>query len=288
MYKRRDPINEYKSDIKSKFKQEQLGLYSSFLQNPSRAKLRKLCVERMKENKSNDDLNSFKLFTGFEFKDFTNIKMSEKTDKFRPIESFFLDDSDLSDLITLEMAAILVDFHPRPFKKFSKNENLTIVQELEVLDTSYQSLRKEDTSLIKEHFLKNEEIKKPNKIKKYLIGFIIAIGFLGTTYTTNMIFFNKPQCMVWDNNTYMKVDCDNSSTHFFNETIPYNEIQFQLKKIELNDSMTFFKGNIPLYFYAKVNGKVEFFNQMGVHPETGKYLKPVTSYIINEHVKKSD
>lgn len=281
MFKKKDALESYKDAIKSKFNEEQLGLFSSFLQNPSRAKLRDFCVERLKNNPTLDDLQSFKLFTSFDFEQYTKSKMSKLTDKFRPIENFFQGKSDLVDLTSLEMAAILVDFKPRPFKKYAKLDMIPLNQKVDLLDANKQT----PTELVKENS-ENKQPQKQSKLKKYALPLFVAFGILGATFTTNQLLFNLPQCMVWQNDKYVKIACEESSENFQGEVIPFDEKQFLLKKITVSDSTVFFKGNKPLYFYGKVNGKVEIFNQLGYHPLTGKYLKPVTPYIINKYVKK--
>ena len=70
------------------------------------------------------------------------------------------------------------------------------------------------------------------------------------------------------------------------EIVPFNENQSQLIKIEVTDTTTFFKNGKPLYWYCKVNGKPEFFNTHGLHPETKNALKPVSEYIIEKYVKQ--
>ena len=68
--------------------------------------------------------------------------------------------------------------------------------------------------------------------------------------------------------------------------IPFDENTSSLKKINVSDTTTFFKGDKAIIWYSKVNGKPDFFNGPGYHPITGKGLKPVTIYIINKYVKK--
>ena len=94
--------------------------------------------------------------------------------------------------------------------------------------------------------------------------------------------------MQWQKNHYEVVDCTNENQQGLlkqYDIIPFDENQCKLIKIEVSDTTTFFKNGNSLYWYCKVNGKPEFFNTHGVHPETGKALKPVTEYIINKYIK---
>ena len=117
---KQNDFEAYKKAVKLRYEEEKNGNYSSFLLQPSRANLRKLCVERLKENPSLDDLNSFKIFIGFEFKPENRNKLKEETDRFRTIENFLKGSSDSNDVEVINLAAILVDFTPRPFLKFVK------------------------------------------------------------------------------------------------------------------------------------------------------------------------
>ena len=65
MTTKHDALEEYKKAIRLKFEEEKGKEYSSFLIVPSRAKLRQLCIERLKHNNSIDDLKSFEIFLVF-------------------------------------------------------------------------------------------------------------------------------------------------------------------------------------------------------------------------------
>jgi hypothetical protein len=69
---------------------------------------------------------------------------------------------------------------------------------------------------------------------------------------------------------------------------PFREEVLKLKQIEVCDTTTFFKEGKPIVWYCKVDGKPEFFNTYGIHPETGKALRPVTKYIIEKYVKNNE
>ncbi len=114
----------FKREVKSKYEVEKNGTYSSFLLPPSRANLRKLCTERLTGNASTDDLSTFKLIFGFNFEDSHN-KLKNETGRFRAIENFFKGETDSNEIETINLAAILVDFNPRPFRRYNKNNENT-------------------------------------------------------------------------------------------------------------------------------------------------------------------
>ena len=107
-------------------------------------------------------------------------------------------------------------------------------------------------------------------------------------YTAKNMIAPESECMQWQKNHYKVVDCNSENQQGLlqqHDIIPFDEHQSKLIKIEVSDTTTFFKNGKPLYWYCKVDGKPEFFNTHGVHPETGKSLKQVSDYIVEKHVK---
>lgn len=271
-----DTIQEYKRAIKGKFNEEKENEYSSFLLVPSRAQLRKLCIERFKNNTNVDDLKSFELFFGFEFNYGNKNKLQSATDKFRPIENFFKNESDLSEIESINMAAILVDLKSRPYNRFSKlNSNL-------IIDSSN---KKEINDKIESaNFASIQQIS--NVKKKIGIATFGLLGVFSVAYTAKNIAFPKKQCMQWMDDHYELIDCQNEQVGFTNyKTIkPYNEIEFERKELVVCDTTTFFKGNKSKIWYSKKNKIVQFFNLDGENPENDAELKKVSQHIIDTYV----
>lgn len=111
-------IKDYKKAIINKYNIEKEGQYFDYLYKPSRGKLRDFCWMIFEDGATPEDLNVFKNFFSMDFEPTKKNKFKEKKDKFRPIETFFKGETDLSNIDAINMAAILVDFEPRPFKKF--------------------------------------------------------------------------------------------------------------------------------------------------------------------------
>nr|WP_199002725.1 hypothetical protein [Flavobacterium sp. ASV13] len=127
-------LEKYKKGIRKKYETEKGGQYFDYLYKPSRGKLRDLCWLIFENNPTKDDLNVFRNFLSLDFDHTKKNKFKEKKDKFRPIETFFKGETDLSNIDAVNMAAIMVDFHPRPFKKFyenSKTEEIKPVKRME-------------------------------------------------------------------------------------------------------------------------------------------------------------
>ena len=140
---------------------------------------------------------------------------------------------------------------------------------------------------------KNENVTpenlRPRNIKKKIIfGLIGLVGISSIAYTTKNLIISDAQCMQWQNNHYEKVDCNTQNQQGIiksNDIIPFDTKKAEFIKINVSDTTTFFKNRKEILWYCKVNGKPEFFNTHGIHPETGKALKPATEYIINKYVK---
>ncbi|MBO9584006.1 MAG: hypothetical protein J7574_07595 [Flavobacterium sp.] len=113
-------LEEYKKAIKLKYEIEKEGEYFDFLYNPSRGKLRDLCWLIYEDRPTQDDLNVFKNLLCLDFDHTQKNKFKDQKDKFRPIETFFKGETDPSNIDAINLAAVIVDFQPRPFKKFNE------------------------------------------------------------------------------------------------------------------------------------------------------------------------
>jgi hypothetical protein len=251
---------------------------------PSRAKLRQLCIERFKNNESNDDLKSFEIFFGFPFESGNKNKLQAATDRFRPIENFLKGESDLADIEGINMSAILLDFEPRPFKKFAKLNSDDFVEDVKEKNfdknKSNDIIKKEEKPV----FFKDEIIvaSKSNLKKKVGISSLVVLGLFGA----KSMFFKEKECMEWKEDHYELVDCQSEEVGFANTKIikPYNEIEFSRKELTVCDTTKFFNGDKPLVWYSKKNNEVQFFNMDGENPENGAEIKKVTQYIVDKYV----
>ena len=94
--------------------------------------------------------------------------------------------------------------------------------------------------------------------------------------------------MIWVKNHYEAVEFD--KVKYSAAVSPLNQIVLdKFKKIAVCDTTTFFKnGDVdnPLVWYGKApdNKEYEYFIPSRLHPETGKTLKPISTYIIMEYI----
>ncbi|CAM4103854.1 hypothetical protein FLAN108750_10460 [Flavobacterium antarcticum] len=290
----KNTLEDYKAAIKRKYSSEKTGVAAPFLAHPSRAKLRKWCAEIFLQNTSVADLKSFSAFFKFDYGPNCCNKLKEQTDKFRPIETFFKGETDLTDIEAMNIAAILVDFQPRPFFKFSKEvafkTDPVISNNLEVTDTvpfAKMGVETDNRSGGVDPFL--QKVPAHLKIrrafyKKQIVPFILLFSILcGFGY----LLSPKKKCMQWQKDHYIAVDCETKSTGILDlyTTMPLNNELLNLRKIQVCDTTIFFRHNKPVVWYSKTNNNLEFFNGPGFHPENGKVLKPITFYMIHTHIK---
>ncbi len=279
-------FNHYKNAIQQHYEINKNDDITGILLNPTPAQLRNYCSLIFDKGLTPKDEEVFRNF--FETKNGESLKKAIdncNTDKFKTIISFLKEKRDSEISLRVELAAVLIDFKPRPYNKFNKtevtkNEILNFPEKNDLI-VNKSTLPENKTNFIKNHI-------KSNFKKKIAIGFFGLIGIGSVGYAGKSIIFSEPECMQWQKNHFEVVDCQSDNQKGFmmqSEIIPFDENQSQLIKIEVSDTTTFFKNEKPLYWYCKVNGKPEFFNTHGIHPETGKALKPVSQYIVNKYVK---
>ncbi|SFC96661.1 hypothetical protein [Flavobacterium phragmitis] len=124
-------LEEYKKAIKIKYELEREGEYFDYLHSPSRGKLRDLCWLIYENKPTQDDLNVFKNLFCLDFDHSKKNKFKEQKDKFRPIETFFKGETDPSNIDAINLAAVIVDFQPRPFKKFNEKCRIDLAKQIE-------------------------------------------------------------------------------------------------------------------------------------------------------------
>ena len=129
-----DIQSDYKEAIREKYRIEKNeGKYSDYLSNPSQAVLRDLCWEIFNSEPKADDIAVYRNFFKADFIPKEVDTSQQYTDKFKKVGAFFKAERETAKISTVELAAILVDFQPRPFNKFRKEidpENLKLIKEL--------------------------------------------------------------------------------------------------------------------------------------------------------------
>jgi hypothetical protein len=270
-------FKEYKNAVRRHYEIVKTEVYSGVLTNPSPAQIRTLCFVICDKDLNRNDGETFKLF--FETKEGELIKKSIDNcniDKFRPIISFLKGETDTENRIRVEMAAIICGFNPRPYSQFSKNDFV----EKERSDVFMEE------KVAVETFAEGKSSTVRKNLKKKIGAGVLGLGVLFSAgYGIKESVFPKKECMIWVENHYEMIDCQDEKLGLLHEIVkPYQQAEFQLKKMEVCDTTSFFKNGKSIVFYSKKNGEVTFFNQDGVNPENGAQLKSITQYMINKYV----
>lgn len=154
--KMNNTLEEYKKAIKIKYELEKDGEYFDYLYSPSRGKLRDLCWLIFENNPTQDDLNVFRNLFCLDFDHTKKNKFKEQKDKFRPIETFFKGETDPLNIDAINLAAVIVDFQPRPFKKFNEKCRIEEAKEIESADKAKPVVEREKKIIETEGFVENE------------------------------------------------------------------------------------------------------------------------------------
>ena len=277
-------LDAYKKAIKEKYEGVKSGDFSDYLINPSPAKIKKLCALIFEINKDLVDKGIFDRFFNFEEKE-DKIKQIEKfdTDKFRPFKNFLINNTDISQIESLNLIAVLVDFSPRPYVKFRNgdyDDNKGIVS---------VKISADKNKLNVTDFIQGlEPVKRFSLRGKVIIGFLVLLVFTSLGYSLKSICFPNKNGMIWVENHYEVVGYDEVKNK--EDVKPINQFEVDhFRKISVCDTTTFFKNglhDLPMVWYGKepITGKYEYFSQPGLHPITGKTLKKISPYIIKKYI----
>jgi hypothetical protein len=303
-------IEDYKIAIRTRYKIAIKEDVSGILSDPTPAQLRDFYLRLFEKGLSKSDEEIMKMF--LEANQSSSLKKTIENcniAKFRPIISF-LKGRNTDNKPRIEMAAILVNFQPRPSRKFLDEEAVMLENKLTESPDKPESIIIENKNgdkneeIVDENEGTTEDIqinneppvneslihKSSRRFNKKLnwtiagVTIIFCLGFLISYY-----FYPKKQCMQWSGDHYDKVDCKPqiSGIGIFNLIDPFDENQFELKKISVCDTTTCFKNGQAIIWYRKIsNTRVDFFNLDGKHPENGKDLRPVTPHIFNKYKSK--
>lgn len=273
---------DYTAAIRRKYDVEKQGRYSSFLLNPSPAQLRNLCLIVFDQGLSNADESTFANFFQTEQSDSLR-KSIERVDveRFKSFKNFLLGKNDKISPPSLEVIAVLLDMNPRPLRNFLTKQ----VNKGEL--PSNEATGKEETIVVNENEVMESTVRrKATTGAKRLIIPILIIGLLFVAYIVKKEFFPSKECIQWNVDHYEEVVCEGNQLGFanINPIFERDEDLLDFKKLKVDSTTVFFKEGQPIVWYAKRNGKCEFFNGPGLHPLTGKPLMPITEYMVEKYV----
>jgi hypothetical protein len=156
---------------------------------------------------------------------------------------------------------------------------------------SQNNLTNKERNFVEMNF-QNESSKKNNLIKVFikknrvtiLVSCLLLIGF--TLYYS----FNKQRWMIWEENQYKEVKFD-TEKYNIGELKLYNQERIKyFKKVTPDCNTEFFSSNgeVKIWYGKNKKKELEFFAALGLHPETGKTLDPITLYMIKKYICKKE
>ncbi|GHC48112.1 hypothetical protein [Ulvibacter litoralis] len=131
--------------------------------------------------------------------------------------------------------------------------------------------------------------KSGSNLKKTMIVKIgIAVLLLSLSVISIVMYMNRECWMVWEVDRYVETEFDakllqNGALKLCNEDRFKN-----FRQVEVNCETSFFKDDkgVKIWYGKNTKGKLEYFTDLGLHPQTGKTLKPITQYMIAKHICK--
>lgn len=301
--------NDYCIAVKQKYEQEKSKKYSGFLFDPTPSLLKELCLILFEAGLKKKDKEVFESF--FTPKAESNLKNTiERFDgeKLRPVCNFLKGTSKKTNSTILNLIAVLVDFDARPFAYFvlgneintqdavdneesdnlkhpEKETNNNEKNEKEKSTSNFLVVNEKRTAETMPSVIQNRKITQRDwkKIAGIGLGSIAAISF---GYTAKNMIFPEKECMKWCEDHYELVDCIDEKIGLANYEIikPYDEVEFQRKKLKVCDTTCFFKNKKAVIWYDKEDDQLRCFNMDGYDPVTGDQLHQITPHMVNKYV----
>ncbi len=288
----------YKEAIRTKYNiEKELGENSNYLETPSQAHLRDLCWKILRENPAPDDLKVYWDFKGVPFDKNREDTCTTYTDKYKKVGAFLKGEKEPLKIDTVDMAAILIDFQPRPFRKFkakamSQEEQITVfgpdVLYKNEIEKAPENLKHPENAVLAKTPNKKRKFRiYKSKFKMFRIASITAVLCLIGV----IIYLALPQkeCMQWSGDHYELVRCDlkSQSSLTRNPVELLDESLVHLQKVDIDDhTICFDKYGRAIIWYAQTADGIDFFNGHGRHPENNIALKPVTKDIFRKYAHK--
>ncbi|WP_157717119.1 hypothetical protein [Formosa sp. Hel1_31_208] len=113
-----------------------------------------------------------------------------------------------------------------------------------------------------------------------IISAVVISGIFIYNYST------RQSWMMWQEDHYIEVDFD-TEKYNMNQLKRYKEERINLfEKVSPTCDTKFFNDDesVNIWYGKNRNKELEYFTALGLHPETGKTLKPITRYMIDKYI----
>jgi len=212
--------------------------------------------------------------------EYRNAIRKTDTDKFKPLANFLKGSTKSTDENNIELLAWLINYEPRPYQ-VNQPINTALHNSIAPVKANALPLDAERVKL--------ESIR--SKTGKAILASCIALFGLGLLYrfytreAINQLYFpaiGQEQCMYWVGDRYKPVLCSLKMPDTPVFALDPEKIQ-RLRMITKPDTIT--KNSIGHLWYAKINGKLEFYTAGGNHPVyTNRRLKPLSLYMYTKYI----
>jgi hypothetical protein len=100
------------------------------------------------------------------------------------------------------------------------------------------------------------------------------------------IVSQKETWMAWEGTHYVEMPFDAKGVQEGRLKVYKEDRILYFKRIDPDCSTEFFTGDgsVRLWYGKNREGELQYFTDLGLHPETGKTLKPITVYMIRKYV----
>ncbi|WP_417558350.1 hypothetical protein [Mesoflavibacter zeaxanthinifaciens] len=285
-------IKTYSESIKEKYlKDKELNKLKSDLYKVTRGNIRNVCLNLSDEVLSVSDekimRNYFKLNNE---RDLRNSIKEYNIEGFRPICNFLKGKNEsIQSIDALELLALIIDFNPRPYRNYrSYKSNYLTNEESNHEEVIYENGLNNEKSTItvnpknKRLFAWFSTASAANKLFLVIIATIISVSIAGGIF----LKVNQPRWMIWQEDHYKEVSFDDEKYNM-NQLKFYKEDRIKhFKKLNADCNTDFFNedGSVKIWYGKNKDKQIEYFSALGLHPETGKTLKPITHYIIEKYI----
>jgi hypothetical protein len=130
------------------------------------------------------------------------------------------------------------------------------------------------------------EVKKVPKKKNKLVLLAIALVFTAIIGFFGYHYFNKQRWMEWEGTHYVEASFDSEKLKNGILKAYKDERIIDFEKVTPNCDSKFFNddGSVRVWYGKNTDGDLEYFTSYGLHPQTGKTLKPITQYMIGKYL----
>jgi len=202
----------------------------------------------------------------------------------------------------IELSAIISETFPygeRSLRKLYKNalkdtEEDIVIKQPQVLLALAKYIGYTD---YRDFVIKNNgKINTPEKIKtkrqkrnirfKVKYQFLITITFIAVIGFFGYLYFNRQRWMEWKDDHYSEVSFNAEKIKGGKLKLYKEERIESFRQIAPTCNTLFFNkdGSVRVWYGKSKEKELEYFTDLGLHPETGKTLKPISQYMIDKYI----